>query len=155
MLHYKVALGETFSYGEGHVLPEGAIQMSAADWEQAVSAARQPLPMDLGEYASSKRWRVETGGITVAGVPVATDDRSKTMIMGARIKADADEGYSVGWKGADGSFVTLAAPQIIAISDAVLAHVDACFLAEAAVAAAIADGDITTTQQVDDWPWPG
>ncbi|GHE69834.1 hypothetical protein GCM10019059_31940 [Camelimonas fluminis] len=110
---------------------------------------------DLLAYAADKRWRVETGGITVGGVTVATDDRSKTMIMGARIKADADPAYVVGWKGADGGFVELSASQIIAISDAVLAHVDACFAAEAAVSAAIASGDITTTQQIDDWPWPG
>ncbi|MFD2677988.1 DUF4376 domain-containing protein [Camelimonas lactis] len=113
-----------------------------------------PSQADLAAYAADKRWQAETGGITVAGVPVATDDRSKTMIMGARIKADADSSYTVGWKGADGSFVSLTAPQIIAISDAVLAHVDACFAAEAAVAAAITDGTVTTTQQVDDWPWP-
>ncbi|MGV2980689.1 DUF4376 domain-containing protein [Camelimonas sp. ID_303_24] len=130
--------------------------MSEADWhaqrEAAIAAA---IPArSLTEIAADKRWQIETGGITVGGVPVATDDRSKTMIMGARIKADADPDYSVGWKGADGSFVSLAAPEIIAISDAVLAHVDACFAAEAAVTAAIAGGDITTTQQIDDWPWP-
>lgn len=112
------------------------------------------LWVDLRGYAADKRWRVETGGITVGGVTVATDDRSKTMIMGARIKADVDPGYVVGWKGADGGFVELSAPQIIAISDAVLAHVDACFAAEAAVSAAIADGAVTTTQQVDSWAWP-
>lgn len=109
---------------------------------------------DLLAYAADKRWRVETGGITAGGVPVATDDRSKTMIMGARIKADAEPDYTVGWKGADGSFVQLGSSQIIAISNAILAHVDACFAAEAVVAAAIGVGDITTTQQVDDWPWP-
>lgn len=130
------------------------------DGEQTDVALQEVLTpyglwVDLTGYAADKRWRVETGGITVGGAPVATDDRSKTMIMGARIKADADQDYTVGWKGADGSFVTLTAPQIIAISNAVLAHVDACFAAEADVVAAILDGTITTTQQVDDWPWPG
>lgn len=150
--------------GDGLDAPEGAKlaigpdgagigwTITGADWSPPAS---DPEPaVDLYGYAADKRWRVETGGITVAGVPVATDDRSKTMIMGARIKADVDPEYSVGWKGADGSFVSLAAPQIVAISNAVLAHVDACFAAEAAVATFIAAGDITTSQQVDDWQWP-
>lgn len=111
------------------------------------------LWIDLTSYAADKRWRVETGGISVGGVPVATDDRSNVTIRGARIKADAEPAYVVGWKGAKGSFVALTAPQIIAISNAVLAHVDACFAVEAAVVAAITAGDITTTQQIDEWQW--
>ncbi len=48
--------------------------MAAADpVEQARSA--------LVAYAADKRWRVETGGISVGGIDVATDDRSKLMIM--------------------------------------------------------------------------
>jgi len=149
-----VTAGGAVSYGCGYVLPAGSTQMGAEEWDQAVSVARQPPPIDLTAYAADKRWRVETGGITVGGVPVATDGRSKTMIMGARIKADADSGYQVGWKGADGSFVQLTAPQIIVISDAVLAHVDACFTAEAEVSSAIVDGAVTTAQQIHDWSWP-
>lgn len=112
-----------------------------------------PLAVDLYAYAADKRWRIETGGITVGGVPVATDDRSKTMIMGARIKADADPNYTVGWK-TEAGFVTLNATQIVAISDAVLAHVDACFDAEAAVLAGIDAGNIATIAAIDAFDWP-
>lgn len=130
--------------------PEGVQPGWSDTWEPPA-----PPKVDLYAYAADKRWRVETGDVSVGGMTVATDDRSKVMIMGARIKADADPDYVVGWKGADGNFVELSAPQIIAVSDAVLAHVDACFAAEASVAAAITAGAITTTQQIDDWPWPG
>lgn len=107
----------------------------------------------LRAYAADKRWRVETGGINVGGAPIATDDRSKTMIMGARIKADADPDYTVGWK-TEAGFVTLSAAQIVAISDAVLAHVDACFSAEAAVLSDIEDGTITAVAGIDTYAWP-
>lgn len=109
----------------------------------------------LPEYAADKRWRVENGGIYFHGIHIATDDRSKTMIMGARIKSNIDPNYTVGWKGADGTFFTITAAQIIAISDAVLAHVDSCFATEAEIISAINSGEITTTEQIDNWRWPG
>lgn len=46
-----------------------------------------PSKADLLSYAADKRWQVETGGLVIGGVPVATDDRSKIMIIGARVKA--------------------------------------------------------------------
>lgn len=107
-----------------------------------------PDAAELAVYAADKRWRVENGGITVGGVEVATDDRAKTMIMGARIKASEDPGFSTRWKTASG-FVVIDAATILAISDAVLAHVDACFTTEADVLAAIDGGTITTTADID------
>lgn len=108
----------------------------------------QPAPVSLEAYAADKRWHRENGGIVVGGVPVATDDRSKMMIMGARIKASDDAGFTTQWKTPDG-FVTLDAAALIAISDAVLAHIDQCFGIEAGVLAAIDAGTITTAGQID------
>lgn len=106
--------------------------------------------------AATKRWQVETGGILVGGIPVHTDDRSKLMITGARIKADADANFTTQWVTADGTIVPLAAAQIVAIADAVLAHVDACFAAFATLAAAInAAEDQTALDAVDiNQGWP-
>lgn len=106
--------------------------------------------------AAEKRWRVETGGITISGIPVHTDDRSKLMITGARIKADADANFTTQWVTADGSIVPLTAAQIIAIADAVRAHVDACFAAFATLAATIqAAEDQTALDAVDiEQGWP-
>lgn len=113
-----------------------------------------PSKADLVAYTANKRWLVEAGGIVVGGVPVATDDRSKIMIIGARVKADADANFTAQWKLPSGDFLTINAATIIGISDAVLAHVDASFAAEAAVLAEIAAGTITTTAEIDAAAWP-
>ncbi|ABE63170.1 hypothetical protein Nham_2379 [Nitrobacter hamburgensis X14] len=107
------------------------------------------LFVDLLAYAADARWRREVGGITVAGVSVATDDRSKQMIIGARIAADADSNWSTSWVAADGSIVPVNATTIIAISDAVQAHVNDCFTAYALVKADIDSGEITTIAEID------
>ena len=83
--------------------------------------------VDLVAYAAQKRWQVETGGVTVNGLVIATDDRSKTLLMGARISAAADAKFTTPWTFPDGSEQKLDAATIIAASDAVLAHVAACF----------------------------
>lgn len=113
----------------------------------------EPSQVDLAAYAAQKRWEVETGGITVGGMPVATDDRSKIMIIGARVKADADPAFTTQWKASDG-FVTIDAATIIGISNAVLAHVDACFEVEGVVQTAITEGTLTTTAEIDAADWP-
>lgn len=106
-------------------------------------------PADLAAYAAQCRWQKETGGIVVGGMPIATDDRSKMMITGARLKADADAGFTTQWKAGAAVFVTIDAATIIAISDAVLAHVSACFAIEASVISDIGTGAITTTVEID------
>lgn len=106
-------------------------------------------PVSLGDYAAEARWRKEVGGVTIAGAPVATDDRSKQMIIGARIAVDADPNWSTQWVGADGAIYPVDAAAIIAISNAVQAHVNACFATYASVKAAIDAGTITTTAEID------
>ena len=103
----------------------------------------------LSGYAADVRWRKEVGGISVGDVPVSTDDRSKQMIMGARIAAEADSGFTTPWVGSDGSISTLNATQVVAVSNAVLAHVSSCFATFATVSANIADETITTREEID------
>ncbi|MPR62113.1 DUF4376 domain-containing protein [Ochrobactrum intermedium] len=105
--------------------------------------------MTLQEYAAAKRWEKEVGGIEINGLTVATDDRSKTMISGARVAAMANPNFTTSWKGASGEFVPLDANAVIAISDAVLAHVSNCFAIEAQVLADIEGGVITTIEQIN------
>ncbi len=116
--------------------------------------APPPSAADLYVAAVDKRWRVETGGISVGGVPVATDRESQSLITGAHAYVLTNPDVSIKFKAANG-FVDLDATRVTAVATAVAAHVQACFAVEADVAAAIADGTVTTTQQVDDWPWPG
>jgi hypothetical protein len=58
------------------------------------------------------------------------------LITGAALKAMQDSTYSCRWKTESG-FVELTAPQILAIADAVRAHVQACFDREAELVALI------------------
>lgn len=123
-------------------------RVASIDELRAIFASEYPAGM-LETYAAAKRYAVETGGITVNGMAVATDDRSKQMLMGARIAADADASFTTSWVGADGAVVPLTAAQIIALSNAVLAHVNACFATFASVKAGINAGTFTTISAID------
>jgi len=90
-------------------------------------------------------------GITVSGMPVQTDDLSQNRIVGAALAASLDATATVRWKIADGTFVTLDAPTIIAIAQAVRAHVQACFDHEATLVAALDAGDPVDIEA----GWPG
>lgn len=86
---------------------------------------------------AARRWECEVGGTTLAGLPLATDDRSKLLLLGAADTARRDPDYTVTWKTADG-WVLLDAAALIAAAEAVHAHVQACFAREAVLHAAIA-----------------
>lgn len=107
-------------------------------------APQPPSRNTLLAHAAEMRWRAETAGISVAGLPVATDDRSKVMLMSARLQASTSPSFTIRWKTTDGDFAIIDAATIITMSDAVTAHVEACFDREADVASAINEGDVTT-----------
>lgn len=107
------------------------------------------FPKGLLAYAARCRYDIEIGGIQIAGVPVATDDRSKLMITGARLAATADPSFTTQWLGTDGNVYDLNAPEILGISDAVSLHVANCFRIYAEVATAIGSGAIKTPAQID------
>lgn len=104
---------------------------------------------DLLALLADLRWRKETGGITVGGMFVATDDRSKLLLQGARTAADADPDHVEGWKTSNGEWVDLDASTIIALSNAVRSHVSACFALERDIATQIEAETITTREQVE------
>ncbi len=131
--------------------PDEQFRRMLANWLAAggVIEPYQPPPIDLIAYAADRRWRNEVGGISVAGIPVATDDRAKLMITGARVAAMADPSWSTTWHGADGNTYPLDAAAMVLISDEVQQHVNAGFTTFAAVKAEIEAGTITTTDQID------
>ena len=122
-------------------------QQTTASMQDAL--APYNLDASLVNYAARKRWEKEIGGIVVSGVAVATDDRSKQMIMGARIAAEADANFTTPWVAADGTVVELTAAEVIGVSNAVLAHVQNCFTTFASVKADVESDTITTRAQVD------
>lgn len=130
-------------------LVAGGAHASIASLDDLTGVFVQQYPGGmLLTYAADRRYAKEIGGVVISGIPVATDDRSKQMIMGARIAAEADSGFTTPWVGSDGSIDTLNATQVIAISNAVLAHVQSCFAAFATVSAGITDATITTREQI-------
>lgn len=79
-------------------------------------------------------------GTSVGGITVATDDTSQSRITGAALAVTLDPEATIQWK-AGGGFVVLTAAQVIAIAQAVRAHVQACFDREAELLAALDAGE--------------
>lgn len=129
----------------------GDIRFEFDIWKAAGGVEQPYLPpaVDLISYAKDASWRKEVGGIAFAGIQIATDDRSKLMITGARVAAMSDPNWTTRWDAADETTHEINAPTMIAISEAVSAHVNNCFAIRATVKAGIADGSITTTAQID------
>jgi hypothetical protein len=129
------------------------LRVSLAGTEPVITTVQveivPPTQTELLQHNATERYRRETGGTVVGGMPVATDDRSKMMIMGARLAAQADPDFTTQWKNIDGSFATINAATIIAVSGAVSAHVAALFAAEATIAADISAEIITTYEQLN------
>lgn len=111
-----------------------------------------PDPETIAEliaYAAAARWTKETAGISVGGVPIATDDRSKIMIIGARVAAEANASWATVWIGNDGAAYPVNAAQMIAISDAVQAHVNLVFVTFSDIKADIEAEVITTAAEIN------
>lgn len=117
------------------------------------------LRTNLINTISSYRYELETGGVTIDGVFVATDDRSKTLLFGASIKAKEailnQVGYSIDWKTSNG-WVTLSAEQVVTISDTVWTFIQQCFQSELGHVSIInglsEPSEITNYTITDDWP---
>lgn len=121
----------------------------------SLTAPTPPVPTLAEEKAdkkaalAAKRYAVEAGGITVGQTPVKTDRETQAILTGARTLAKEDPAYSVNWK-TPGGFVTMDAATIIAVADAVAAHVQACFDNEMNITAQIdAAADVAAVRAID------
>lgn len=104
-------------------------------WGETPTVPDEPLPPEptLDELKAQKkvaigaaRYAAETAGTTVNGVTIDTGRDSQALITGAAVAAMLDENYSLNWKTTSG-FIHLTAPEIIAVAQAVRAHVQSCF----------------------------
>ena len=139
--------------GEIRAYPAGdGFEVEGPDDVVAALGASPPAEV-LKAYAANKRWEKETGGITVSGAAIQTDRASQAMITGAFAFAQTNPSASIAFK-AEGGFVMLAAAEVEAIANAVGAHVQACFAAEAAIVGAIEAGAITSIAAIDGANWP-
>ena len=83
-------------------------------------------------YFAQKRYDFEVGGINVGGIDVRTDRFTVDRIYQARFLASLDNTFTTDWKLGDGSFLTIDAATITAISDGVTAHIKDSFQKEKA-----------------------
>ncbi|MGU5593071.1 DUF4376 domain-containing protein [Aeromonas sanarellii] len=120
----------------------------------------QPKPVITKEgliaAVADKRWLVETSGIVVAGSPIKTDRESQAQLSSAYTLLKSGLIPDTPWKTADGTFVRVTLAQIEPITQAVAAHVRACFAAEEVHSQAIAA--LQTPSELDaydiDTGWP-
>lgn len=127
-----------------------ANQNPPAEILEEVELTGEALKNALKAYAAERRYALEIGGMTLAGMQIDTTRESQSKLTAAWAKAKDDPAFEItNWKTAAGMFVTLPNATIVALGDAMLAHVQACFDAEAAAFAGINDETITTKSQVD------
>lgn len=107
-----------------------------------------PSQADLTAYARAARYAKETGGFMFNGHRVATDDRSKSLILGSLVASQRDANWSTIWQEDAGEFNVNGAI-IAAMFDAMQGHVNQCFTIYSSVASGITGGTVTTTAQVD------
>ena len=103
---------------------------------------------------ASRRYRAEFGGFTEpnSGLFVRTDGRTRSLLTAAKLRAQADAAYVVeNWKTANGTFITLDAPTIIALESAVHDFIEAQFAKEADLSAQI--DSATTIEEVKAIHW--
>lgn len=84
------------------------------------------LKLQKKQDIAAARYAAETAGVEVNGVTLDTGRDSQALITGAAVAAMLDDGYSLNWKTTSG-FIHLSAPEIIAVAQAVRAHVQNCF----------------------------
>jgi hypothetical protein len=126
--------------------PTDAYEWTDSGWKIPLETARV---LKLAEIAAA-RYEAETGGVAVGGMTVQTDRESQALITGAALAATLDPGYSCRWKTAAG-FVELNAAQVVAVAQAVRAHVQSCFDKEAELAAVIAAAETEEDLEAIAW----
>ena len=117
-------------------------QLIDGRWQIPMEELRAEKKAELAEA----RWQAEVSGVN----GIRTDRESQSMITGAALKAMQDETYTCKWKTETG-FVELTAAQILAIADAVRAHVQGCFDREAELLALV--DAATTPEEVEAILW--
>ncbi|PBC02676.1 DUF4376 domain-containing protein [Mesorhizobium sp. WSM3860] len=129
-----------------------------------IAAAYSPPTVTLEESRAAKlaalaekRWKVETGGTIVGGVPVRTDANSQAKITGAVLLFGNDpELTAIDWEAQPGVWVTVDAATMKSIGVAIGRHVQACFSrAKALSAEIVAAFDSAALDAVDiESGWP-
>jgi len=109
----------------------------------------EPTKDELAAYARDLSWRIRVAGADINGVRVRCDDGAIALINGMAALAARDPGRTFSFDAGDG-IVALDAADAIALATAVGAFVQSTFDRRATVLAAIADGSVSATAEIDD-----
>ena len=115
------------------------------------AARDEEVTAQWADQSAARRFQVETGGVTVAGVQINTERDSQSLLTGAAFAASIDPDYRIKWK-AETGFVDLTGEQVLGIASQVRAFVQACFNREAELLGFVADGSITAQMLEEGWP---
>jgi hypothetical protein len=169
MIFFNAAKSGFYDTAIHNSIPEGCVEVSAEDHRAlmdgqssgmaiAVDESGSPVlverPIALPDYPAriaDRRYRAETAGILVNGMPLDTSRDSQALVTGAALAAVVDPGYHCQWKTIEG-FVDLDAQTIIALASALRAHVQACFDREAELLDALEAGTYTDALLEQGWP---
>lgn len=123
------------------------------DWGQVITAEDKAETIRKANVASiaARRYQAEIAGIDLGGMCIDTGRDGQGLITGAALQAMLDPSYDLRWK-TSGGFTDLNAEQIIAVAQAVRAHVQACFNREADLLAALEAGTFTLEMLEEGWP---
>ena len=89
------------------------------------------LKVDVAQKIAASRYSLETAGIDFYGTRIKTDRESQATLNAAMTAVARNPLLKIDWKGENG-WVKLGKAEVESISDAVIAHVQACFSAEKA-----------------------
>lgn len=132
-----------------HAWPRDAADQQTDEALQALLLPHNKF-VSLATYTADVRWRKEQGGITLSsGMPIKTDDRAQAKINGTRIVAQGNASLTTQWHAADGTYYPMTSAQLLTMSDELQTHINNCFDISSQTLAGIADGSITTRQQID------
>lgn len=102
----------------------------------------------LATYLAARRFDVETRGISIEGMTIATDRQSQAMINGAVGFLSLSPASAVKFKTLEG-FIDLDLQALQAVAIAVAMHVQKCFAKEAETLRGIEAGSITSRHEID------
>jgi hypothetical protein len=100
---------------------------------------------------AAARYAAVNGGTTFNGIPIRTDDQTRTELAIARQFAKENPNLTVQWQLGTGNFIALDAATIIAISNVVLAHQQAQFTKQSELTALV--DAATTAEELNAVSW--
>lgn len=112
---------------------------------------RDSLAAEIAAY----RYQQEIAGINVGGIPISTERGDhRTVMHTIRTEARANSAFTAGLKTSAG-FVPMNASMIMAVTDAMLWYINACFVRESALLTAMDstdDLDSIADDMLTGWP---